>query len=144
MNAIRIIAMLDPAHLRERGRHQWSARCPAHEDRGPSLSVKETDDGRTLLHCFAGCSVEQITDSLGIDLEDLFPDTSGDRPGAGPIRRRGLLPPAQAFELVADEMMFAAVAAANLAHGLTLTEADRARLTKAAGRVAYFREQVRA
>jgi hypothetical protein len=33
----------------------WTARCPAHDDRNPSLSITEDRDGRVLLHCFAGC-----------------------------------------------------------------------------------------
>ena len=33
---------------------RWIARCPAHEDRSPSLSISERD-GRILAHCFAGC-----------------------------------------------------------------------------------------
>jgi putative DNA primase/helicase len=36
----------------------WIARCPAHEDRNPSLSLKDGEDGRILVHCHAGC--EQI------------------------------------------------------------------------------------
>lgn len=46
----------------------WSAnggmcRCPAHEDRTPSLSIRP---GRTriLLHCFAGCSAAEILRAL--------------------------------------------------------------------------------
>lgn len=34
----------------------WIARCPAHVDRRPSLSIAEGQDGALLLHCFAGCS----------------------------------------------------------------------------------------
>ena len=33
----------------------WSAPCPAHEDRNPSLSISEGDDGRALLFCHRGC-----------------------------------------------------------------------------------------
>ena len=32
----------------------WIDRCPAHDDNNPSLSIKETSDGKLLLHCFAG------------------------------------------------------------------------------------------
>ena len=34
----------------------WMARCPGHEDRHPSLSIREGDDGRILIHCHAGCT----------------------------------------------------------------------------------------
>src|SRR5262245_28022373 len=34
-------------------RPQWSARCPAHADSRPSLSVTELNDGTLLIHCFA-------------------------------------------------------------------------------------------
>ena len=34
--------------------HGWQARCPAHDDRNPSLNIAEGDDGRALLKCHAG------------------------------------------------------------------------------------------
>jgi hypothetical protein len=51
----------------------WQARCPAHEDRSPSLSIHEKD-GRILLHCHAGCTLEAILDALGLQKRDLFTD----------------------------------------------------------------------
>jgi 5S rRNA maturation endonuclease (ribonuclease M5) len=54
----------------------WSARCPAHEDRNASLSVSEGDDGRALVHCHAGCAVEDILSELSLTVNDLFPPTS--------------------------------------------------------------------
>ncbi len=50
----------------------WKALCPAHEDREPSLSVSEGDDGRVLLRCFAGCENEEIVSALGLEMKDLF------------------------------------------------------------------------
>jgi hypothetical protein len=50
----------------------WLSLCPAHEDRSPSLSVREGHDGRVLVHCFAGCGPEQITGALGLRSCDLF------------------------------------------------------------------------
>jgi len=44
----------------------WTARCPAHDDRNPSLSLRITDSGRLLLHCFAGCSFNEILPFLGV------------------------------------------------------------------------------
>jgi putative DNA primase/helicase len=62
----------------------WIARCPAHEDAKASLSIGEGADGRALLKCFAGCSVEDVTRALGLDLTDLFPDTTHARAGSRP------------------------------------------------------------
>jgi hypothetical protein len=59
--------------VRARGPGRWSARCPAHEDRSPSLSILATDD-RVLVHCFAGCAVPSICAAVGIELRDLFHD----------------------------------------------------------------------
>jgi putative DNA primase/helicase len=41
----------------------WSARCPAHDDRTPSLSLTERDN-KVLVHCFAGCSQQQVIGAL--------------------------------------------------------------------------------
>lgn len=52
---------------------RWTARCPAHDDRSPSLAVTEGDDGKVLIKCWAGCSPDAIVSSLGLELRDLFP-----------------------------------------------------------------------
>lgn len=39
---------------------QWLCRCPAHDDKDPSLSVKDKPGGGVLVHCFAGCSQEDV------------------------------------------------------------------------------------
>lgn len=57
------------------GVNRWVTKCPAHEDRSPSLSVKELNDGRILLHCFAGCDIHSIVSSIGFELSDLYPDS---------------------------------------------------------------------
>jgi hypothetical protein len=53
--------------------NKWLAKCPAHPDRSPSLSIKLADD-RILIHCFAGCGVQSVLDAVGLDMADLFPD----------------------------------------------------------------------
>jgi putative DNA primase/helicase len=42
----------------------WAARCPAHDDRTPSLSIRDTDDGKVLVRCHAGCGQEQVISIL--------------------------------------------------------------------------------
>lgn len=59
----------------------WSARCPSHDDRDPSLSVSEGEDGRVLLYCHAGCTLGEIVSALNLSLADLFPGETG---GGGP------------------------------------------------------------
>ncbi|HEV2378697.1 MAG TPA: DnaB-like helicase C-terminal domain-containing protein [Terriglobia bacterium] len=49
----------------------WVARCPAHADRTPSLTITATTD-RILLKCFAGCSTDSILAKIGLKLSDLF------------------------------------------------------------------------
>jgi len=51
------------------------ARCPAHEDRSPSLGIAEGRDGRVLLNCFAGCPPENVVHALGLTMRDLFSDS---------------------------------------------------------------------
>ena len=65
---------------RRMGDGRYMARCPAHDDRHPSLQIKRGEDGRVLLHCFAGCKVEEVCEALGIELRELTPgkDRKGD------------------------------------------------------------------
>ena len=44
----------------------YKARCPAHDDTNPSLSLTEKN-GKVLLHCHAGCSQQAVLDALGIE-----------------------------------------------------------------------------
>jgi len=55
----------------------WQARCPAHDDRRPSLSIAEGDDGRALVNCHAGCEPQAIVEALGLKLSDLMPADYG-------------------------------------------------------------------
>jgi putative DNA primase/helicase len=47
-----------------RAGRDWMARCPAHNDREPSLAIREGRDGRVLLKCHAGCSQFQVIGAL--------------------------------------------------------------------------------
>lgn len=60
-----------------RGNGRWRARCPAHADRHPSLSVQEGERG-LLVYCFAGCSFDEIMTAVGITSRDLFYDQEAD------------------------------------------------------------------
>lgn len=65
-----VLSRLDGARRSGKG---WLAKCPAHQDRSPSLSLSEGDKGNVLLHCHAGCEAIAVLDALGLDFETLFP-----------------------------------------------------------------------
>ena len=44
--------------------NNWVARCPAHDDREPSLSIRRADGGKVLVRCHAGCDQQQVIAAL--------------------------------------------------------------------------------
>ncbi|MEQ1544697.1 DNA primase [Methyloglobulus sp.] len=59
--------------VKNTGRDKWLALCPSHDDRSPSLSIKQVDD-RILIRCFAGCGYLDVLAAIGLDACALFPD----------------------------------------------------------------------
>ncbi len=57
----------------QRSGQGYVARCPAHGDKAPSLSISQTSDGKILVNCFAGCAYDDICSALNIHPADLFP-----------------------------------------------------------------------
>ncbi len=59
--------------------NQYSACCPAHDDNRASLRLSETDTGKLLIMCHAGCSLDDICKALDISKSDLFPNNDENR-----------------------------------------------------------------
>jgi hypothetical protein len=117
-----------------RGRNgSWSAKCPAHPDRTPSLSVKDLGDGRILLHCFGGCGTDDVLAALGLTMSDLFPERLGD---FSPRREFTAM---DALRCLAYESSLVAIEAARFAEGHPV---DASRIAVAAGRIATALEVV--
>lgn len=112
--------------VRKTGRNRWIARCPAHGDRSPSLSIRESGD-TVLIHCFAGCHPGEVLSAVGMRFEDLWPDH--DRH----IEPRKM-PAADALACVAFEALVV-VASAGTMRERPLTEEEMGRLVKAAERI---------
>ena len=129
-----ILPLLSRVRRRQPG--QYSACCPAHDDNGPSLSIRENTDGAVLLHCFAGCEVSEVVGAIGLELHDLFPPR--DVPPNAPKRTARLLTPGQALDLLHDEAQFIGIVAGNIGQGVQLSEDDRQRVMQAAGRVNWL------
>lgn len=118
--------------VRRTGSGTWLACCPAHDDRHPSMTVRELEDGRLLLHCFTGCDVGQIVGAVGLELSDLFPPRAlGDC--VQPVRRP--FPAADVLEALAGEMLAAWVVSRDIEAGLTPSQDDLQRLTVANARI---------
>lgn len=131
MSADTLLSRLD--RVKRTGPDKWMARCPAHDDKGPSLAVRELDDGRTLVHCFAGCSVHEVVAAVGLELSDLFPPRpllNGRRPERRPFSGD------DALSCLALEVQLVYLAALQTLEGAALSDADFERLALAVERIA--------
>jgi hypothetical protein len=89
-------------------RGQWhgsygAARCPAHDDHSPSLSITDRD-GRLLVHCHAGCPQAAVWGTLkgmGLVGGDHQGGTSRYREASRPAQRRTHQRPATGHEVEA-------------------------------------------
>ncbi|MBD3821175.1 MAG: hypothetical protein IE914_02770, partial [Thiotrichales bacterium] len=59
--------------VRKTGANRWTAKSPTRNERTASLSIKQTDDGRVLLHDFGGSDAAEILAALGISWMQLIP-----------------------------------------------------------------------
>ena len=124
--------------VKRTGPGRWLARCPAHPDRHPSLAIRELDDGRILVHDFAGCTVESVLSVAGLTFADLYPRRAIAH-ACKPERRP--FPAADVLRAIAFEATLVSIVAADLARGCPLTEHDRARLLVAHSRIGAAMEE---
>ena len=127
MSAAALLVRLEG--VRQTGSGRWLARCPAHDDQHPSLSIRELDNGRVLIHDFAGCSPHDVLNAIGLPFSALFPD--GARGQRLPHERR----PFAAHDVlrcVAHHALVCAIAASDAVAG-RLSGVDAERAMQAAG-----------
>jgi hypothetical protein len=98
---------------RRRG-DQWSALCPAHNDKEPSLSLREGDDGRALVKCHAGCTPEAVVAALGLSMAALFPSEL--RETLQEVREEWSAPEKTERKFGPDDVTFGAVPACIIMH----------------------------
>ena len=109
-----ILSRLDK--VRSTGRDKWTACCPAHDDKSPSLSVAIGRKGNTIFYCHSGCTQEEVRDALGINWGSAFVEGS-----AAPVKPR---------EPDVDDYVIA-IARASLSRGERLSREDAARFKQA-------------
>jgi hypothetical protein len=130
--------------VRETSTGQHMAQCPAHDDKSPSLAIRDVGDS-VLIHCFAGCDAESIMAAVDLTLADLF---AGDdhhyqhgghhNGGALPIRERWNAR-AMLREL-SDESVVVLIAAADMLQNRPLPPDDYKRLCTAVDRISRIVE----
>lgn len=108
----------------------YTACCPAHGDKSPSLAIRELDDGRILMKCFANCSIQEIMGAIGMDIGDLFPNVNKDLPQ---VKRKYYA--SDLLRVIEFEAWVVSVAAYTMSQGLPLSEEDRGRMKKAQARI---------
>lgn len=108
------------AKVKPSGKGEWVACCPAHDDRDPSLAIKDVGDGRVLLHCFAKCSTQAVLDAIGLTFADVMPE----RLSVEGLARVPFNPNSVLLALSHNAMVLA-IAANDLASGKPLSIQDR-------------------
>ncbi len=105
-----LISRLDG--VKETGHGKFLSRCPAHDDRSPSLAIKDGDDGRVLIHCFAGCETEDVLSALGLTFSDVMPERIGQDHSYKPVRNR--ISPRDALATLDHESLVVAIIGADI------------------------------
>lgn len=124
--------------VKQTGVGRWLARCPAHQDRSPSLSIRQLDDGRVLLHDFAGCSTADVLVAVGLTLSDLFQKPlvhSLARPHHG-------MPPREILEALDHETLVAVLILDEIVTHRRANESQVRRLAQASARIGVARDMV--
>ena len=129
MTAAAILSRLDM--VKPTGEGRWIARCPAHDDRSPSLSIREADDGRVLLHCHCGCGAIDVLHAVGATWRDVFPEKI-----ASDHRTRKAPPvPHKDILLALRHEAMVVLLCADAVIRKTITDGDTERLTLAVSRI---------
>ena len=128
-NADNILSRL--AKVRRTGAGMYLASCPAHDDKSPSLTIRELDDGRILLHCFSGCDVQEVLAAVGLTFADLYPPRAIQY---GKPERRPF-PATDVLRAISFEALVVAAAGVSLLAGHPFSQVDRERLTLAVSRI---------
>ena len=110
---------------------KWMARCSAHDDRTPSLSISLRGDS-IALYCFAGCSTEDVLSAIGLTFSDLYGRDKG--PYQAAIANKGAKFQKHLNPYDVD-LMVLKLAKADLEAGRPLTLEDKARIELAKERL---------
>jgi hypothetical protein len=119
--------------VKRTGPGRWICCCPAHEDKTPSMNVKELPDGKVLVICRAGCTNEEIIQAAGVHWTALFPAPDNT---TSEYRREAARFPAQEVLAALDfELEIARIGLADIINGTPISDLDKARYAIALRRI---------
>lgn len=126
-------------------REGYRAYSPFQEKRNArTLAIKEANDGRVLLHDFAGRDVREILDALGLEFGDLFP---GDYRAQSRHRKEKAWQPSisarDALQILSVESLVIFMFGRAVANLEDVTHADYLRCREAVRRIQAVRGGVR-
>ena len=122
--------------VKKTGCSNWMARCPAHEDRSPSLAIGEKQNGVIVIYCHAGCIPLDILAAVGMEFSDLFPEKLADH--ISPLRNP--FPAADVLEALSTETLLVHIAADRMSKGEILDSTELTRLKLASQRIIAARD----
>lgn len=120
------------------GNGKYLARCPAHSDGRPSLSLREDRSGKVLAHCFAECETADIVAAIGLTLVDLYPPSTPKERQQG--RRRANSK--RALDEISAEVTVVQVIASDLKSRKSIDRETWDRLAAAAKRIRAAQERL--
>ena len=130
--------------VKQTGPGRWLAKCPAHEDRSPSLSIRELDDGRVLIHDFGACETQAVLDAIGLEMGALFPERLGEpRNGGGYGPSHSRIPARDLLAVISEDTSVVAIIAADFLERRSINEKTWECLARAAARLGRARDHVR-
>lgn len=118
--------------VRRTGNGQFIACCPSHDDRSPSLSIRDVGDGRILLNCLAGCATEDVLGAIGLDFTDISPQRPIENKVA-PVKPR--VYSTDALKIIQHEARIIMMAGYELRKNKPMSEEDLTRLELAIERI---------
>ena len=124
----KLLERLDSVTKRAPG--EWMAKCPAHNDRSPSLSISSAEDC-VLIHCFAGCGVAEVVSAVGLSLSNLYPSPRSTQTGKLRPRRDFR----EVLKAIRFEVTIVAIAARHISNGESLSADDLCRVFEAWKRI---------
>ena len=105
---------------------RWVACCPAHQDKHPSMNIKECSDGTILVICRTGCSTYDIMQSVGLELKDLFRQD---------FEPKQAFPAADVLEAIRHEVIIVGITANDMFNNRDIKAGDWLRLKQASRRI---------